>query len=195
MSNLTHRSRSAVLAGLGAAAALALLAACGGGSGGDGDTASKGKGVASINSPSASGASASVSAAAESGRPQLRVDTTEAERGRLYQIWTDCLHDHGVPAAHKPGSTAWSLSGDIKKYPAATSACLSKRPIEPPEEDPATNPHYMDDFRTYIRCLNAGGLKVTGLSDGSGWNYDGTPTLSQSEQDKLDRKCTLKAYR
>jgi hypothetical protein len=38
-------------------------------------------------------------------------------------------------------------------------------------------------------------LKVTGLSDGSGWNYDGTPTLSQSERDKLDRKCTLKAYR
>ncbi|MDV9174927.1 hypothetical protein R6V09_33050 [Streptomyces sp. W16] len=194
MSKLTHRRRSAVLAGLGAAAALSLLAACGG-SDGDGGTASKDKGVVSINSPSASGTSASASAAAESGRPQLRVDSTDEERTRLYQVWTNCLHDHGVPAGHKPGSTEWSLSASTDKYPAALSACLSKRPIEPPEEDPAKNPHYMDDFRTYIRCLNDGGLKVKGLSDGSGWNYDGEPTLTQDQQDKLDHDCEVKAYK
>ncbi|MFE9598804.1 hypothetical protein [Streptomyces hokutonensis] len=194
MSKLTRRTRSAVLAGLGAAAALSLLVACGG-SGGHGGTASKDKDVVSINSPSASGASASASAAAESGRPRLRVDTTDAERTRLYQIWTDCLHDHGVPAGHKPGSTAWSIAGDITKYPAATTACLPKRPIEPPEEDPAKNPHYMDDFRTYIKCLNDGGLKVKGLSDGSGWNYDGESSLTQAQESRLDHDCEVKAYK
>ncbi|MGW0832352.1 hypothetical protein [Streptomyces prunicolor] len=195
MPNLTQRIRAAALTGLGTAAALSLLVACGDGSGGDGNSAAKDTGVASIETPRTSGATASASAGAESGRPQLRLDTTDAERARLYQIWTNCLHDHGVPAGHKPGSTEWSLSASTDKYPAALSACLSKRPIEPPEEDPAKNPHYMDDFRTYIKCLNDGGLKVTGLSDGSGWNYDGTPTLSQSEQSALDRTCTLKAYR
>jgi hypothetical protein len=194
MSKLTHRSRSAVLAGLGAAAALSLLVACGGSDSG-GDSASKGKGVASIDSPSASGASASASAAKESGRPQLRVDSTDEERTRLYQIWTDCLHDHGVPAGHKPGSTAWSLAASPDKYPAAVSACVSKRPIEPPEEDPATNPHYMDDFRTYIKCLNDGGLKVKGLADGSGWNFDGPSSLTEAQRSKLDKDCEVKAYK
>ncbi|MEV5531311.1 hypothetical protein [Streptomyces prunicolor] len=190
MSNLTHRIRAAALTGLGTAAALSLLVACG-----DGDTAAKDKGVASLKSPSASAGSASASATSESGRPQLRLDTTDAERGRLYGIWTDCLHDHGVPAGHKPGSTAWSLAGDIRKYPAATRACLSKRPIEPPELDPAKNPHYMDDFRKEIKCLNDGGLKVKGLADGSGWNYDGVSGLTQAQEDTLRHKCELEAYR
>ena len=196
MSKLTHRNRSAVLAGLGAAAALSLLVACGGSDSG-GDSASKSKGVASIDSPSASGASASASASAakESGRPQLRVDSTDEERSRLYQIWTDCLHDHGVPAGHKPGSTAWSLAASPDKYPAAMTACVPKRPIEPPEEDPATNPHYMDDFRTYIKCLNDGGLKVKGLADGSGWNFDGESSLTEAQRSKLDKDCEVKAYK
>ncbi|MFG2374916.1 hypothetical protein ACGFY9_25985 [Streptomyces sp. NPDC048504] len=195
MSKLTHRNRSAVLAGLGAAAALSLLVACGGSDSGGDSSASKGKGVASIDSPSASGASASASAAKESGRPQLRVDSTDEERTRLYQIWTNCLHDHGVPAGHKPGSTEWSLAASPGKYPAAMNACVSKRPIEPPEEDPATNPHYMDDFRTYIKCLNDGGLKVKGLADGSGWNFDGESSLTEAQRSKLDKDCEVKAYK
>jgi hypothetical protein len=53
----------------------------------------------------------------------------------------------------------------------------------------------MDDFRTYNKCLNDGGLKVKGLSDGSGYNIDGPTSLTQVQQDKLDHDCTLKAYR
>ena len=202
MSNLTQRRRSPALAAAGVTAALFLLSACGG-SGGDGEgggTAAKdtGKdknaGVASITSPSASGAAASASAAAEAGRPQLRIDTTDAEHDRLFGIWFTCLHDHGVPTAHKPGATGWFPAADTSKYPAALKACLSKKPIQPPEEDPAKNPHYLDDFRKDITCLNAGGLKVKGLSDGSGWNYDGDSHLTQAQEDTLQRKCKLEAY-
>ncbi|MFJ5303616.1 hypothetical protein [Streptomyces sp. NPDC088350] len=193
MSNLTHRRRSAALTGLGAAAALALLAACGGG-----HTESKDKqdkGVASITTASASG-SPTPDASSEAGRPQLRLDTSPAEEARLNGIYLDCLRDHGVPGGYKPGSSQWYPGGGGRgRDSAARRACLPKLPLQPPELDPARNPHYLDDFREYIRCLNAGGLKVKGLPDGSGWNYDGPLTLSDSEQADLDRHCTLKAYR
>ncbi|WP_405951912.1 hypothetical protein OG588_42505 [Streptomyces prunicolor] len=53
----------------------------------------------------------------------------------------------------------------------------------------------MDDFRKEIKCLNDGGLKVKGLADGSGWNYDGVPGLTQAQEDTLRRRCELGAYR
>ncbi|MCX4903714.1 hypothetical protein [Streptomyces sp. NBC_00878] len=195
MSNLIHRRRSAVLAGVGTAAALSLLAACGGGSGGDGNTSSEDKGVASLDSPSAGGGSSTASADADAGRPQLRLDTSEAERARLTGIYFDCLHEKGVPGGRKPGASHFSPAGDAAKYPAAYKACQSKNPLQPPEQDPAKNPHYADDYRDYIKCLNDGGLKVHALPDNAGWTYDSSvPTMSASAQDKLDRTCTLKAF-
>ncbi|MGH1554179.1 hypothetical protein ACRAWF_26245 [Streptomyces sp. L7] len=99
------------------------------------------------------------------------------------------------PGGHKPGTDKISVDGDIKKYPDAYKACTSKWPLQPPELDPAKNPHYMDDYRAYIRCLNDGGLKVKALPDGGGWNYDGQPTMTDAQQHKLDRDCQLKAYK
>jgi hypothetical protein len=173
--------------------AFPLLAACGG-SGGHGNSGSDDKDVASIGSPSASGAPRQ-SADSDAGRPQLRLDTSDAERTRLNGIYLDCLRDHGVPGGYKPGSKQWFPGGGATQNAAAYRACLGKEPLQPPELDPARNPHYLDDFRTYIRCLNDGGLKVKGLADGSGWNYDGQSSLTQAQQDKLDHDCELKAYK
>lgn len=173
--------------------ALPFLAACGGGSGGDGNTASQDKGVASIAKPSASG-SQTPDASSESGRPQLRLDTSPAEEARLRGIYFDCLRDHGVEGGYKSGSSQWYPSGSSDENPAAVKACLPKLPLQAPELDPVKNPKYLDGFREYIRCLNAGGLKVKGQSDGSGWSYDGTPTMSQSDQETLDGQCKLEAY-
>jgi hypothetical protein len=135
------------------------------------------------------------SADSDAGRPQLRLDTSDAERTRLNGIYLDCLRDHGVPGGYKPGSKQWFPGGGATQNAAAYRACLGKEPLQPPELDPARNPHYLDDFRTYIRCLNDGGLKVKGLADGSGWNYDGQSSLTQAQQDKLDHDCELKAYK
>jgi hypothetical protein len=110
-------------------------------------------------------------------------------------VYLDCLRDHGVPGGHKPGSNQWFPGGSATANAAAYRACLVKKPLQPPELDPARNPHYLDDFRTYIRCLNDGGLKVKGLADGSGWNYDGESGLTQAQQDRLDHDCELKAYK
>ena len=198
MANHTRRMRSALLAGCLSAASLALLVACGGSGGGHSD----GKGgtsdhVASIGTPSTgSGGGSSATSSSDAGRPQLRMDTSPAEAARLDAVYFGCLHDHGVPSGHKPGSgNAWSPSGDATKYPAQYKACESKLPLQPPEEDPAKNPHYADDFRAEIKCLNDGGLKVRALPDLQGWNYNGSTSMSEAQEDKLQRRCELQSYK
>ena len=202
MANHTRRMRSALLTGCLSAASLALLAACGSSGGAQSD----GKGgtsdhVASITTPSTGsggGSSAKPSASSsDGGRPQLRMDTSQAEVQRLDAVYFGCLHDHGVPSAHKPGSgNTWSPGGDATKYPAAYKACASKQPLQPPEEDPAKNPHYADDFRADIKCLNDGGLGVHALSTPGEWTFDSpTPTMSDAQEQKLQRKCELQSYK
>ncbi|MFJ9373148.1 hypothetical protein [Streptomyces sp. NPDC101455] len=87
-----------------------------------------------------------------------------------------------------------SPGGGATKNAAAYKACLVKKPLQPTESDPAKNPHYLDDFRTYVRRRNDGGLKVKSLADGSGWNYDSRSTPTRAQQDRLDRDCELRAY-
>ncbi|MDV7216796.1 hypothetical protein [Streptomyces prunicolor] len=175
---------------------LPVPAACGGGSGGGGSTAATDDSAASIAGPVASGGSSKASAGTDSGtgRPQLRLDTSEAEKARPAAVFFACLHDKGVPSAHKPGQgDRWFPKGVSTDHPAAWKACESKAPLQPPELDPGKNPHYMDDFRAYITCLNKGGMKVRGLADGSGWNFVSS-SLSQAAQNELDRSCTMEAY-
>ena len=200
MANHTRRTRSALLASCWSAASLALLAACGGSGGGhSGGKGGRSDHVASIGTPSTGsggGSSATPSASSsDGGRPQLRLDTSDAETTRLTEVYFACLHDHGVPSAHKPGAgDAWFPGGSRTKYPAAYSACQSKLPLQPPQEDPAKNPHYADDFRAFITCMNDHGVKIRAVSANGDWNYDGTTTVSQSQQDTIQHTCTLKAY-
>ena len=202
MANHTRRMRSALLASCLSAASLALLVACGGSGGGHSD----GKGgtsdhVASIGTPSTGsggGSSAKPSASSsDTGRPQLRMDTSPAEALRLDAAFYACLHDHGVPSGHKPGSgNMWFPGGGSDKYPAQYKACQSKQPLQPPEEDPAKNPNYADDFRADIKCLNDGGLGVHALSTLGDWTFNSsTPTMSEAQMYKLQRKCELQSYK
>ena len=201
MANHTRRTRSALLASCLSAASLALLVACGGSGGGQSD----GKGgtsdhVASIGTPSTGsggGSSAKPSASSsDAGRPQLRLDTSDAEVLRLTEVYFDCLHDHGLPSGHKPGDgDAWFPNGGgPTKYPAIYRACQSKQPLQPPEEDPAKNPHYADDFRAFVACMNDHGLKIRPLSHLGDYDFVGTPRFSQAQEDGITRTCTLKAY-
>ncbi|MET7487259.1 hypothetical protein [Streptomyces sp. NPDC005538] len=176
--------------------ALVALTGCGGGK-------AKDDGVASINDPSGSGASAKASADTDSGRPQLRVDTSDEEATRLFAVWTACLHDKGVPGAHKPGAgNTWFIDGPATKYPAQYKACLSKQPLQPPEEDPDKNPHYVDDFRAWVKCMNDKGMKVHMIPDHSAgrdafsWTYNEgyVPTVSEAEGYKIQDDCKRKAF-
>jgi hypothetical protein len=128
----------------------------------------------------------------------------------MFQPYLRCLKDRDVPVtragsddgakhtALKGGeevasSMLWYVGVDMADYPAAEKACTPIRPLMPKELDPKRNPDYLKDFRAQIECMEARGVKVTGLPDGSGYNYrdgfqpdDKTPDIEQD--------CMMKAF-
>ncbi|MFE0629270.1 hypothetical protein ACFW3D_20210 [Streptomyces sp. NPDC058864] len=203
--HLPHRA-------LGAAAALVcavLLTGCGGSAGGAGATSGKQSGtrsgeqsedqdVASLatGTPSAAPGSSSTtpSADSEQGRPQLRLDSSDAERDRYWNAYAGCLKDHGHKMILERGPYSIDQNDNSPTAKAAEKTCAGKLPLQPPELRRDSNPHYDDDYRAYIKCLNSHGLKVVALPDNSGWNYDGQTTLSDTEQTKVDKNCTMEAF-
>ena len=141
-------------------AALAiLLAGCSDGGGAGAPEA----GVASLagQAPqaSASGAAqASTSAEIDSRRPQLRVDTSDAEKERLLGVWGLCLKSKGVPTYEKDTSDTGTrlvlTEARPADYPAQFKACADKQPVWPAALDPNRNPHYAEDNRNWLKCIN-----------------------------------------
>ncbi|MFE5120473.1 hypothetical protein [Streptomyces sp. NPDC056669] len=198
-----------------ATAVLSLaLTACGGGSGVKTD-----KGVDSIDSeaPAAGGKADGKADTDRRGgkkdvtadRPQLRMDSSQEERDRLGDAYNACLEAHGVPMNHERAKLAGAKQASpvqdpavVKKHQAGYDACLVKLPRQPPETEPETNPHFADDYRAYVKCLNKNGMRVhmvpdTSVSpDGLAWRYDDgkQQQLSDAEQTKVDHTCELEAF-
>ncbi|RRR84287.1 hypothetical protein [Streptomyces sp. RP5T] len=137
----------------------------------------------------------------DSGRPQIRLDTTQIEEIRMYQGYLRCLKDRGVSIPSKgnkmpeadPG-TLWFPGIDVaKERPEAEKACLGKKPLQPPELDPKKNSDYMDDYSKWIECDNRRGLKVNPLPDGGGWNYRAGVTQPRNA-DQIDKECMIEAF-
>lgn len=183
---------------LGGAAALAagvlLLSGCAG-SGDSDDSGSTRQDVASLHSEASDGTeTAQATPSADDGRPQLRLDSSEEEKNRYWHLYAVCLKEHGHKMLTARGPDSVDDSDHSATAKAATKACANKLPLQPPELDEATNPHYDDDYRAYVKCLNRKGLKVTALPDNSGWTYDGNTTMSAARQSQVDRSCTLEAF-
>lgn len=186
MSLLTPGRRARWAAPLCTAAALALLTACSGGG--------TGARVASAP-PVSSGAPATATGsggAADSGRPQLRLDTSDEEKIRLNNIWSACMHEHGV-SYQSVVKDGFRVPDDTDPdFATGKAACLSKSPLDPPELSPQTNPHYMDDFRAEIACMRAHGVNVEPMPDGSGYTFpDG---WAPPNEPQLERSCQLEAF-
>jgi hypothetical protein len=170
------------------------------------DVESQKDGVASVTDSGGGGRGGATKSPAaddsESGRPQIRLDSTETEKLRMYQGYLRCLKDHGVtiaPAGDKfadwadPGSLGYPGEDVAKEHPEAERACLEKKPMQPPELDPKKNPDYMNDYRKWIECDNRRGLKVDPLPDGSGWNFK--PGVTQpGNADQIDEECMREAF-
>ncbi|MDX2848621.1 hypothetical protein PV342_09115 [Streptomyces sp. PA03-3a] len=199
--HLPHRA-------LGAATAVVcavLLTGCGGSAGGTGtasgtqsgqrsgeqDVASVATGTSSAAPRSPSGTPAGDS---EQGRPQLRLDSSDAERDRYWNAYATCLKDHGHKMILARGPYSIDQNDNSPTAKAAQKTCAGKLPLQPPELRRDSNPHYDDDYRAYIKCLNSRGLKVVALPDNSGWTYDGQTTMSDTEQTKVDKNCTMEAF-
>jgi hypothetical protein len=142
--------------------------------------------------------------ASSKGRPQRRLDDTE-ERGRqLTGAWYDCLVKHGARWAtleDGPGVAGVGNKFPARPYPAkAQAACRNKVPLDPPELDPATNPHYRDDWKADVKCLREHGIMVHLTKDPSAgpngltWTYDEDAGQSPDNQEQIENDCMMRAF-
>ncbi|MCE0535528.1 hypothetical protein LWF15_08400 [Kineosporia rhizophila] len=179
-----------------------LLTACSSAS--DSEGAADSGQVASVAQPSGredAGKNADPSKSAGKA-PQRRLDSTEEETLGMFQPYLQCLKDNEVPIQRvgtggkvpmSDPSWLYYPSVDTADYPAAEKECDPIRPLMPRELDPKTNHDFMKDFRAQIECLEANGVKVTGLPDGSGFTYrDGYQP--DEEAHKIEEDCQMKAF-
>jgi hypothetical protein len=163
--------------------------------------------VASLSTAGSTSVSTTATAIHD-GRPQLRLDSSEEEVDLAWQGYYRCLQDHGHkmlngrtdthagPAGNET-VTSPDMEDDSPVSVQAREECENKLPQQPPELDPATNPHYLDDYHEYMTCLTGGGLKVHPIEPfGTGWTYDDgvTQTLSEDAQQKLEHDCQVEAF-
>jgi hypothetical protein len=149
----------------------------------------------------ASLASSAPSASASPGgtsRPQLRLDTSDAEKDRLFTAYDDCLVAHGVkvnpvdqagPAGNGPGRRL-DQSGEPKS---AYVACQDKLPLQPPELDADKNPNYAAQWNDNVKCLRAHGLMVHVTVPGE-WTWDSSDSVVPGNESQIEHACLLEAF-
>lgn len=153
-----------------------------------------------VASLASAGPTATATAATDSKRPQLRLDTTDQERDRLFEVYDDCLVAHGVkvltgreqaaPAPAGDGHRALDQSGEPK---AAYLACADQLPLQPPELDEDKNPDYDAQWNDNVKCLRAHGLMVHVTKPGE-WTYDSSDTVIPPNESELEKSCLLEAF-
>ncbi|MEU6341459.1 hypothetical protein ABZ883_10995 [Streptomyces sp. NPDC046977] len=188
---------------LGAAAVLAaalLLTGCAGSPAPAGDTAGRDD-VASLRTPAAPAEAPSPSATARpgnpgTGRPQLRLDMTDAETQVYWDGYGKCLKEHGHRMVLGRGPYSVDQNDTSPTARAAERACAGKLPEQPPETQPETNPHYAEDSRAFFRCAARAGLRIHPVA--GGWTYDengahGT-AMSARKQEEIELSCKVEAF-
>ena len=132
---------------------------------------------------------------------QLRLDTTEEETARFYDVYMDCLMKHGVKQLpNDPDSIGIAMgtrgvlldwkSGEPK---AAYTACAGKKPLQPVELDPDRNPRFAQQWQDNVRCLRRNGLMVHVTKPGE-WTYDEGDHKIPDNQQQLEDQCMLEAF-
>lgn len=171
--------------------ALALvLGACGGSAGTQPQVASlpsAGTGAAAPSSPTTS---------EDASRPRARIDDTQEQLKAREQVYYQCEKDHGH-RMEGPGGYAPDPADTSATAKAADQACENKRPLPPIEMDQATNPHYLDNYRTYISCINDHGDHVVATDPfGSGWTYAaGSESLPEDQRNKIEQDCQVSSFK
>nr|WSY57405.1 hypothetical protein OG999_49640 [Streptomyces sp. NBC_00886] len=161
-----------VLTVVAASAALVLLTACVGGGG------TRDEGVASIATPSAASGR---TVDPDAGHVRIRLDDNQEDVNRLWDAWTHCLEDHGVPTGQKAPANSPALK-----------ACEVKYPLQPVEMDPAENPRYGDGVRAMVKCMNSHGVKSV-VANGN-WGLVSGDSMSLPNFDKYRVECQVKSF-
>jgi hypothetical protein len=127
-------------------------------------------------------------------RPQLRLDDSAADIDRKQAPYFSCLKANGHRMVEGRGPLSIDQQDDSAKAKAATKKCAGKLWRIPPETDPERNPHFADDFRAEIKCLNSRGVPVKAIDDEGSWSYTGESQLTQEKKEKVEKDCRLEAY-
>jgi hypothetical protein len=148
--------------------------------------------VASIDGGSTAPSTSATSAA---GRPQWRLDSTEEEVKKLWFAYYACLGEHGHKMIPERGSP--DQNSHTPQDKAAEDACLHTLPLEPDELDKAKNPHFLDDYHGYMKCLTDHGVLVHAIDPfGTGWTFDDgvTQKLNDTQINQVDHQCQLQSF-
>ncbi|WGL53242.1 hypothetical protein P5P86_05305 [Nocardioides sp. BP30] len=187
-----------------------VLAACG--STGSPHVAALPAGVSSGTTTSESagtvertGTSDSDGADGSPGRPQFRLDDTDARRTALINAYSQCLIDHGATRLTGRESSAPQIvpaGGDGVPFitvadpvpTAAKAACASRLPLMPPQVEAATNPHFHEQSLAYVGCLRKHGEWVELLNNHDlDWTYaEGHPVPEDNAA--IEQACLMEAF-
>jgi hypothetical protein len=184
----------------GAAVAALTLAACG--------SQPQSPQVASLATSETKTATGAPSTSDNSERPQLRMDSSKEDVNMAWHNYNLCLKDHGHKMLNgrsdehagplgAPG-TAPDMEDTSPPSVAAKKACANRLPLQPPELDQSRNPHYLDQYHTYMTCLTSHGVMVHATDPfGSGWTYDDgvTQKLDSDQQQAVDHDCELASFK
>ena len=126
---------------------------------------------------------------------QMRVDTTNQERAVLFEEWQNCLIKNGAQPLTTEPLPVGKLRVAVDKVPQnVLDACADKRPIGPPELDPARNPDYTAQWEEYVQCLRGRGWKVHVTEPGS-WTYDSdSDTELPADSERVELECTIEVF-
>lgn len=136
------------------------------------------------------------SAASTAGRPQLRLDTSDAEKDRIWLAYDDCLVANGVKVnvVDQPGPAGPGRRLDQSGKPeSAYAACAGKLPLQPPELDEALNPNFAAQWNDHVKCLRAHGLMVHVTNPGE-WTYDSSDGVVPDNSDEIEDDCLIETF-
>ena len=159
------------------------------------------KDVASLSTPGSTATSTGAPASDDSQRPQLRLDSTKVEVQQAWDPYYKCLTDNGHKMlsagehAGPAGKDGPDMNDNSPQSTAARDRCKGRLPTQPPELDPARNPHYVDQYHDWVKCINAHGVPVTENDPpGSGWTYAAESSLPPDEQEKVVDDCQMSTF-
>jgi hypothetical protein len=128
------------------------------------------------------------------GRPQLRLDDSDEDINRKQRPYLLCMQENGHLMNKRGGGLSLDSQDDSPTAKKAAKACAGKLWRIPPEEDPERNPHFADDFRAQIKCLNTNGVPVKAIDDEGSYNYDGDSNKTAEQKAKIEQDCRMQAF-
>ena len=104
----------------------------------------------------------------EDQRPLIRSDTSKDEMGRIYQVYDQCLRDHGLPGKDL-GRGLWKATVEEESgtYPEVFAACHAKAPESVIDRLKRQNyDEYSDRYHAFVTCIRNAGVDVSTNGDG-----------------------------